>query len=563
MLQLLNRVSIRNKFLLGFSGAFLWTLALGGFAVDRLNAVERAAAELRDNVLQVTVALSRVGQDAERLRSVQQLLVIATAEERRKVVLADLEVQVRQAQASIDQYGSMAKTADEKPLADTLAAAWAAYGKLSDQLVAMTGQVQPDIQTGLLNGRMLLTMNKFRDALRATIELNVQTGKAEADRSQVLGSAARSLILSAVAISLLMCVAGGWLMIRSIARPIAAMTRLMRRLALNDTAITIIGIGRHDEIGTMAEAVEQFRGGIIEAERVTRERAAEHAARMHRGEELEALVGAFEQQVSQLTAHLAGAASSLQTTAQSMSETIGQANQETESVAAAAGQARANVQAVAEATGTLANAIAGIGSQGAESARIADEAVSDVRRTDAVVQALSVSARKIDAVLKMISEIAGRTNLLALNATIEAARAGEAGKGFAVVASEVKALAGQTAKATEEIAAQVRQIQDATAETVAAVQGIGAVVARVGAIAASIAAAVEEQSVATSEIARNVQQAAAGTREVSDSVEQISRTAVATGASADQVLEAASDLAGQAEDLSQEMQRFGTRFRAA
>jgi methyl-accepting chemotaxis protein len=40
----------------------------------------------------------------------------------------------------------------------------------------------------------------------------------------------------------------------------------------------------------------------------------------------------------------------------------------------------------------------------------------------------------VRAITKIISDIAGQTNLPALNATIEAARAGEHGKGFVVVA---------------------------------------------------------------------------------------------------------------------------------
>jgi methyl-accepting chemotaxis protein len=563
MRQMFNRISIRSKFTVGFTLAFVWTLGLGGFAANRLNAVERAATELRDGALRATVALSRIGQAGERLRSVQQLLVTAVAEERRKALMADHEAQGRDVQAAIELYRPTVAAGDEQALADKLTATWAAYSKLSSQLVAMTGQVQPDIQIGLLNGRMLQAMNQFRDALSTAIDHDMQAGRQSTDRGEALGRAANGWIFGALAASLAMCLCGGWIMIVGLARPIASMSTAMLRLARHDTGAATPGLGRGDEIGAMADALEQFRRGIVEADQAMTERVAEQEAKARRAESLEALVGAFEQQMGELASHLAGEAGTLQTAARSMSQSVGETSRETASVAAAAEQARGSVQAVANATETLAAAIADIGRQGAESTRIAGDAVADVQRTDRVVQVLAAAARKIDEVLKLISDVAAKTNLLALNATIEAARAGEAGKGFAVVASEVKSLAGQTARATEEIAGQVRQIQDATGETVAAVQGIGTVVERVGAIAASIAAAVEVQSTATAEIARNVKQAAAGTREVSDSIDQVSRRAATTGASAEEVLAAASQVAGQADALEAEMGRFGTTFRAA
>jgi len=77
----------------------------------------------------------------------------------------------------------------------------------------------------------------------------------------------------------------------------------------------------------------------------------------------------------------------------------------------------------------------------------------------ASVVALSDSSVEVGGVAKVISTIAGQTQLLALNASIEAARAGEAGKGFAVVASEVKELARVTATATEDVAGRITAIQ--------------------------------------------------------------------------------------------------------
>ena len=186
-------------------------------------------------------------------------------------------------------------------------------------------------------------------------------------------------------------------------------------------------------------------------------------------------------------------------------------------VAAASEETSTNVQSVASATEEMAGSINEIGRQVADSNRIATEAVDQAGKTDGRIAELSLAAGRIGDVTKLITTIAEQTNLLALNATIEAARAGDAGRGFAVVAQEVKALASQTAKATSEISAQIAAMQAATQDSVVAIKEIYGTIGRVSEIAAAIAAAIEQQGAATQEIARNVQQAALGSTQVATS----------------------------------------------
>jgi methyl-accepting chemotaxis protein len=184
--------------------------------------------------------------------------------------------------------------------------------------------------------------------------------------------------------------------------------------------------------------------------------------------------------------------------------------------------------------------------------------VGRAEATGTTVQGLSHSALQIGDVVKLITDIAGRTNLLALNATIEAARAGEAGRGFAVVASEVKQLAAQTAEATQRISAQIGAVQAATAEAVHAVQDVADAIGRIDTVAASIAGRVDQQSTDTRAIAENVAAVAEQNSEASRAMRAVCEVAADAGRSIQGVLESADEVNRVASNLQQEVEWFIT-----
>jgi methyl-accepting chemotaxis protein len=403
---------------------------------------------------------------------------------------------------------------------------------------------------------------KGASAMKADLLSDQQRLESESDAT--IGETER-LILMLAAGGFLLGATLALLLGKGISRPMTAMCKAMRELAGGNFDVVLPGLGRKDELGEMAAAVEEFKvQAIAKAERDAAAQDAQNkAAGAARRTELIRFADEFEAAVGAIVSNVSASAVQLEQAAGTLTRTAETTQSLSSQVAGASEQASSNMQSVATATEELSASVNEIGRRVRESNKIAEAAVLQAQQTDGRIGKLSRAAQEIGDVVKLITAIAEQTNLLALNATIEAARAGDAGRGFAVVASEVKSLASQTAKATDEISSHILGMQGATQESVAAIKEIGGTIGQISSIASSIAGAVEQQSAATQEIARSVQNVAQGTHEAAANITQVNRGATETGSASEEVLNSAKTLSTESTRLRGELDRFMANIRAA
>ncbi len=374
------------------------------------------------------------------------------------------------------------------------------------------------------------------------------------------------LLITAIVGSLLgivIAVIAYFLLNNSISKPIVAITDTMEALSGGAYEVGVPGTGRRDEVGSMAETLESFRKGLIEARTLQEQADARQKADLERAERIRKITEDFESDAEEMTSIVSAASTELEQTAQSLNQLAEDSTRRAAIVAASSEETSNSTETVATASTELSASIAEITQQMASANSLARETQQQAQQTEQEVRNLAVVTEKIGEVVSLIRDISEQTNLLALNATIESARAGEAGKGFAVVANEVKALAGQTGNATEQIARQIADVQQRTTSAVDAIVLIARKVDDVLEVAAAVAAATEEQYSATNEISRNVEEVSGAARDVSENIGQVSAAAEQTDEASQELLSTSKELSQQAAGLKSRVERFLQDIRAA
>ena len=359
---------------------------------------------------------------------------------------------------------------------------------------------------------------------------------------------------------------------RALSDRIRRLIAAMDSLAANDTSVEIPCGADRNETGRIAAALEVFKAGIADRNRLQAEAAVVHsnnerklkdteAAFEDAGRAQAAVVEALARALNALSNNdmtvritenfpadyaalkenfnsavegLQGALSNVVGSTDSLSTGIDEIAQASdylsrrteqqaaslEETAAALDQITATVRKTATGANQAHEVVIAAKMQADQSGKVVHDAVDAMGRIDS-------SSRQIAQIIGVIDEIAFQTNLLALNAGVEAARAGDAGRGFAVVASAVRALAQRSADAAKEIkalistsATQVGQGVQLVGEAGQTLQEIVAKVAEIDGLVAEIAASAQEQATGLAEVNTAVNQMDQVTQQNAAMVEQ-------------------------------------------
>jgi methyl-accepting chemotaxis protein len=207
-------------------------------------------------------------------------------------------------------------------------------------------------------------MNKVQELT----ERQVRVAEEEYNKAQDAYSFDRLFLIGGLIVSALLGAGIATLIARSVTVPLRRIIDVMSALTSGNLAVEVNGSERKDEVGEVAKAVLIFKDGLVEAERLRHEQEeAKKRTEAERHQMMQDLANRFEATVGGVLNSVTGAATELQSTAESMSATAeetrqARASQFASEVKALAIQTARATEEIAEFTQSSALATAASGS---------------------------------------------------------------------------------------------------------------------------------------------------------------------------------------------------------
>ncbi len=342
--------------------------------------------------------------------------------------------------------------------------------------------------------------------------------------------------------SLLLLLAQGQWVIRSIMGPLRSASRIADSIAHGNLSQPIVEPRQRDEASTLIRSLATMQRdlrGMIEVVRSNAHGVSDMSQQLSSGCHL---VAGSSQQQSEAASTMAAAASEMTV---SIEEITGHAERARNMANQAEELAKDGGQVIQQVVSDM------------------DGIARSAQHSAQVIRTLDKESESIFSIIQVIKGIADQTNLLALNAAIEAARAGEQGRGFAVVADEVRSLAGRTSASTQEIASMVARIQQGTREAVSSMEAGVAQVDKGMVVTADVERAIREILEATlnttqqvNDITRTIAEQSLASNEIAHQVEMIAGMSEGNSRIIGQTAATTDELSSLAGKLLQSVDRF-------
>ncbi|WP_158638576.1 methyl-accepting chemotaxis protein [Metabacillus litoralis] len=568
-MKLKMKFTVGRKLFATFAAIILLILILNSINTWNMNNINEQSTEIKDNWLPSVEYVGEMRFLMESYVSLELFHITSVLPEKKAEYENALNQVLDKLNGVSAEYEKVISSDEERKIYEEVKLGWADYLTSSEEVLKASNADDAIAARDLLR-ESNEEINLLKEKINSLVKLNHNGAVAASDKGDAIFKQANIVTVVFVTIVILLSVIIGFLLTRSISRPLTNMAKQVNEVAKGNLNVEPLKIRNKDEIGSLAIDFNEMTSSLREViSSVTGH--SQHVAST--SEELTASAEQTSKATEQITESIQEVASGTDTQLQQALE----ANKAVEEISKGMTQAANSIVVVAD----LSSSASEQAINGSTVVEVTIEQMNDVQTkvqsATQVVNSLGEKSTKIAGIVSLINSVAEQTNLLALNAAIEAARAGEHGRGFAVVADEVRKLAEESSHATNEIRAILGEIkleadkavesmdEGSTAvelgivkvkETGETFKGIVKVIEEVAAQSQEVSAIVEEVTASSQSMVKMVEEVASISQQTAGNTQNVAASAEEQNASMEEIAASSESLSQLAIELQEIVSRF-------